>query len=175
MIVEYKVVLIYTVYLFFAFDLLQAKKEVGKSEYNKFDKQQPVSFSASVLFADRGKKITRLQGGVFIKQGLLEIKATQAQLFFDSPDEKLTKIKAQGNVIIIRRAYDGVEEIKLLSKNATYLVFSGKLMLKENVVLYQVNTKVQADLLTYYTTKELLQMESVSGSISAGNKAKKQM
>ena len=78
-------------------------------------------------------------------------------------------------MVIIRRAYDGVEEIKLLSKNATYLVFSGKLMLKENVVLYQVNTKVQADLLTYYTTKELLQMESVSGSISAGNKAKKQM
>ena len=161
--------------LLFIFNNLQARGSKAQSNHKTFNKQQPVSFSAPILFADRKKKITRLQGGVFIKQGFLEINATQAQLFFNAPGERLSKIKAQGKVIIIRRAYEDIEEIKLLAAHATYLVFSDKLILEKDVVLYQVDTKIKADRLTYHIMRELLQMESVSGSLSTRDKTKKQM
>ncbi len=125
------------------------------------DRQQPIDVSADRSELDARTGFTHIIGSVVIKQGSLEVKADDAEVYVESG--RVTRVLLKGQPATWKQQMDSLEWMDAEARQIDYKVNDATILLTGDALVNHPQGRITGDQLTYDLEAEKLRGDSVNG------------
>lgn len=130
------------------------------------DQQQAITIEADQAFYNEKTGLTEYRGNVYLQQGSLKVKADTLTVKQNAKSQQAEQLVAVGTPATFEQKPEADKEtVNAEAMRITYQVLEQEVVLEQQAVLHQGQTKITSDKISYSAEKQAFRAEQRPGAV----------